>query len=284
MTSPDFRVWDNLQLIQPGHDFVYELLAHTRPALYLDVGAASGATVAKAKQYAPDARVIAFEPFPGNLDFFRRSTAALSGVTLVQKAVSNARGTQDFYVPHVVQAGEQANHWDAMAGYSSVGYLMADNASPEQDKVIRVQTCRLDDEVAERVGLLKIDVQGTEFGVLDGAHRLIDQFGVDMIFSEFFGDRRVLELLDAKGYDIFDTAYLVFTPDNPVGPLLKSPQTFPLSTGAQGYSGYLGQPINRDAAGYCDFFRHGGCQTDLFAVRKDLTPDILDIVATLARR
>ncbi len=284
MSSAGFRIWDDLQHIQPGHDFVYELLAHTRPVLYLDVGAASGATVVKARQYAPDARVVAFEPFPGNIGFFRKSTEAMRGVTLVQKAVSNDRGTQDFYVPHVIQADEQANHWGAMAGYSSVGFLTPDNTSPDASKVIRVEKCRLDDEVAEPVGLLKIDVQGTEFGVLDGAHRLIDQFGVDLIFSEFFGDRRVLDLLESKGYDVFDTAYLVFTPDNPVGPMLKDPQSFPLSTGARGYSGYLGQSIAREKDGYCDFFKHGGCQTDLFAVRKDLTPGILDAIAALPRK
>jgi FkbM family methyltransferase len=282
--SNEFRVRDDLQRIRPGYDFAYELLAHMRPALYVDVGAASGDTVAKAKKYAPDIRVEAFEPFPGNIAFFKKTTAGMTGVTLHQKAVASERGVQDFYVPHIVQKTAEKNHWSDMEGYSSVGFLTADGSIPDQSKIIRVEKCRLDDVVAAPIGLLKIDVQGTEFGVLDGAHRLINHFGVDLIFSEFIGDKRVLELFDAKSYDVFDTAYMVFTPGNPVGPMLHRPDSFPLSTGAQGFSGYLGQPIPRDMDGYCKFFAPGGFQTDLLAVRKPLTEKILQTIESLPRR
>lgn len=274
---------DDLQRISPDGDFVYQLLAHTSPALCIDVGAASGHTVAKTKKYAPDTRVVAFEPFPGNIGFFEATTAGMQGVTLHQKAVASVRGVQEFYVPHIVASGAEGAHWSKMAGYSSVGFLVPENNSLEQSKVIRVETCRLDDVVAEPTGLLKIDVQGTEFDVLDGAHRLINQFGVDLIFSEFIGDRRVLDLLHAKGYDVFDTAYMVFTPDNPVGKMLNRPVYFPLSTGAQGCSGYLGQPIARDPDAYCAFFKPGGFQTDLFAVRKEMTDQVLETIKSLAR-
>lgn len=282
--SDGFRVRDDLQRLRPHGDFVYELLAHTGASLYLDVGAASGDTVAKAKKYASDIRVEAFEPFPGNIDFFSKTVKGMSGVRLHQKAVSSDRGTQDFYVPHIVQQSAEQNHWSDMAGYSSVGFLTPDGSIPDQSKVIRVEKCRLDDIVAEPVGLLKIDVQGTEFDVLDGAHRLLNQFGVDLIYSEFIGDTRVLELFEAKGYDVFDTAYMVFTPDNPVGPMLDRPMSFPLSTGQRGYSGYLGQPIARDMDGYCNFFAPAGFQTDLFAVRKSMTDKVLQIISTLPKQ
>jgi FkbM family methyltransferase len=279
----DFRVRDDLQRMQPDGDFAYALLAHTRPSLCLDVGAAAGDTVAKIKKYAPDTRVLAFEPFPGNISFFEKSTAAMTGVTLIEKAVSNDRGMQEFFVPHIVQQTTETNHWSTMAGYSSVGFLVPDDNHLDKSKIIRVERCRLDDLAAERVGLLKIDVQGTEFEVLDGAHRLLNQFGVDIIFSEFIGDRRVLELLDTKGYDVFDTAYMVFTPGNPVGAMLDRPQSFPLSTGARGYSGYLGQDIARDMDSYCSFFQHGGFQTDLFAVKRERANDVLEMIGPLTK-
>lgn len=281
--SADFHVRDDLQRLRPTGDFAYQLLAHTRPSLCLDVGAASGATVQKMKKHAPQSRVLAFEPFPGNIPFFEQATAGIDGVVLMQLAVSNTFGVQDFHVPHVVKQSDAPASWAGMSGYSSVGFLVPDNSVINAGSTIRVDKCRLDDLVAERVGLLKIDVQGTEFDVLDGARRLIDTYGVDTIYSEFNGDQRVLELLADTGYDVFDTAYLVFDQHSLVHGMLDRPDVFPLSTGVTACSGYLGHPIPRDPFNYSAFFPPGGFQTDLFAVRRELTADVLGTIAAMSR-
>ncbi len=48
-----------------------------------------------------------------------------------------------------------------------------------------VRTVRLDSEIAERVHLLKIDTQGHELKVLQGAEGLIRKHGIDVIHTEF---------------------------------------------------------------------------------------------------
>lgn len=276
-------VRDDLQRIRPKDNFVYKLLTQTKPSLCLDVGAAAGGTAALIKQYAPDTHVVAFEPFPGNLHYFREATKALSDIELIAKAVSNNAGSIQFFVPHVVPGDSQSG--GGMAGYSSVGMVLYDRyktwSKPEQ--VIDVQTCTLDEAISRKADFLKIDVQGGEFEVLDGAHRLLDE-GIDVIFSEFVGDRRVLELLHAKGYDIFDTEYMVFVDPSPLIERLHNPKFFPLSTGARGCIGYLADTTigDRGVDAYCAFFKGIGAQTDLLAVKRHLTDQMLSFAKECA--
>lgn len=269
-------IHDLVQRLRPRAHFQYALLSQLQPALCLDVGAAAGSTARAMRRAAPNTRVMAFEPFPGNWSFLEKAAAECGGIEIVRSAVSDRAGAQKFYVPSIVQGTE--NSWQSMAGYSSVGFLIPENAKLDAAKTIEVETVVLDDLVKQPVGMLKIDVQGGELGVLKGARQLITQHGVDLIFAEFTGDRRVLDLLISYGYDIYDCAYVIFDEKCGVQELLKEPGTIAFSTGASGYEGYLGAAIPRDSEGYCAFFRPG-FQTDLLAVRQSA----FDLEAALSK-
>lgn len=86
----------------PRRDEVYDLTRTRRPAgLFYDVGAASGEI---SSQLAADGVDLgAFEPFPQNAKLFWEHLAGHTNVQLMEKAVSNRRGREVFYVESTVQ-------------------------------------------------------------------------------------------------------------------------------------------------------------------------------------
>lgn len=145
--------------------------------------------------------VITFEASPNVFKILQENTAAFPQIDAVHGAVSNARGTLPFY--------------DFPTYYSEYNTL-----SPEQfeqsdwfDKIphqkVEVPAIRLDDFFAEKFpqpDFIKIDVEGSELQVIQGAQRLLQEHH-PIIAMEFLaaervnaGHRQALELLQTLGY------------------------------------------------------------------------------------
>ncbi|MEQ1670486.1 MAG: FkbM family methyltransferase, partial [Hyphomicrobium sp.] len=195
------------RLAHASPEFVFSLVSQFPPCLSLDVGAAMGTVARQLQQASPSGRTICFEPWQGNLPYFREITEGISGISLVEKAVADFDGPGVFFVPSVVQGHERG--WGKRPGYSSTGMLIpaAEAAGKPGEKVFNVDVCSLDSCVDERVRFLKIDVQGGEGAVLRGASKLIDRGLIDMMFVEFQGEEDVVEFAASHGYAIFDTEY-----------------------------------------------------------------------------
>lgn len=114
------------QLFENQHDFIYKLISYQDLKLCLDVGAAAGLMTKKIKELGnQETKVIAFEPFPGNHQYFLENTKDLANIELIKKAVSDTVGHQIFYVSSFVSGQEPG--WENMPGYSSLGYLLQDS-------------------------------------------------------------------------------------------------------------------------------------------------------------
>lgn len=105
-------------------------------------------------------RVVAFEPLPSLALFLQR--AAPPNVTVHPIALSNRAGLATLRLP---------------SGYNELSTIEPARAfgvdGAARDEQHRVATAPLDAFELERVGVLKIDVEGHEHAVLDGARRLI---------------------------------------------------------------------------------------------------------------
>ncbi|HEX6042077.1 FkbM family methyltransferase [Longimicrobium sp.] len=162
------------QLIRPGHTV-------------LDVGANIGYyTLLAAVLVGPKGAVHAFEPEPRNAGFLRRHVEMnrLRKVTVQQAAVSDRAGTARF---------------DFGSG-SGTGRL-ADSGA------IEVRTLRLDDYCAEH-GLapsaIKIDVEGAEMSVLQGARQTLERHRPVLFLSTHGAEvhRACLAFLRGLGYGV----------------------------------------------------------------------------------
>ena len=144
--------------------------------VFVDIGANIGYySLLAARCVGPEGTVYAFEPVPANVELLRRSAAA-NGYAHVQafaKAVSDRQGAIRLFVDG-----------------SNFGNASIDEANvPDGVGAIEVPTVTLDDFFASRPDeapqFIKIDAQGAEGRILDGADRVL-RGGAMKILLEFW--------------------------------------------------------------------------------------------------
>lgn len=123
----------------------------------LDVGACIGdTTFPMAVKTGAEGFVIAVEPHPINIEFLKSNLASFRNVEVVEKAVWNTAGVIRF------------NVHKTPTGHSILEHK-------ERNRHIEVPCDTLDNIVGNRkVDFAKIDVQGAEVQVLEGATRLLE--------------------------------------------------------------------------------------------------------------
>jgi FkbM family methyltransferase len=150
-------------------DDVASLLAG-RLDVALDVGANDGQTARELLARFPDVRVFSFEPHPGALSELRSVAAREPRLEAVGAAVSAENGN----IPLVLTDFSQ---WATVARKPRSG-----------EETVTVPTVRLDDFCAERmiehVSLLKVDTEGHELAVLQGAERLLSERRISAVVVE----------------------------------------------------------------------------------------------------
>jgi FkbM family methyltransferase len=217
---------------RPVRDFIYQIIKYIPLRLCVDVGAAAG-HITRSIRLAGDSHteVVAFEPFPGNHDFFFRSTQNLNNVKLVKKAVSDHIGIAEFIVPSVVKGIEPG--WENYKGYSSLGHLatLNDVKNKSTDKTVvqnveelklRVDTTCIDDEFEGHViDFMKIDVQGSEAKVLDGSRSMLSKNLIKILYIEWSGERDIIQKLEDNNYQIYDSLYVVGPTSRDIDPFTQ---------------------------------------------------------------
>jgi FkbM family methyltransferase len=153
-------------------------------ALFMDIGANVGVwTVALAAAH-PKVHVYCFEPTPDIFRVLRNNVALnrLRNVTEAQLAVSDSAGVLPFqmtaentsYLNRLTPSKESAE--DLHRGRFTSA------------RTIEVKSIRLDDfckdRRIDRIGFLKIDVEGAEVSVLRGAEYLLQNRAIELIFIE----------------------------------------------------------------------------------------------------
>ncbi len=158
-------------------EFIRNAVAAQLPAdaVVLDVGASVGAwTVPLARQLGPGARVIAFEPVPANRERLERviTMNALHNVTVSPLALGDATHPVDMWLrSSVTGAGSgTAAVVDTGKGHLTVNMSLLDDWA--------------DSSGLGRVDLIKLDVEGAELLVLNGAVRTVARCR-PLILAEF---------------------------------------------------------------------------------------------------
>jgi FkbM family methyltransferase len=161
----------------------------SKTEISLDVGANIGDYL---DTFASNSRrVIAFEPH--TRCFARLSSAGVRNCTLVNVALSNRSGTATLRVP--VESGELPALGTIEVGNTSL------EANARELRSYEIQVARLDDLIdryvaaGEVIGFVKIDVEGHEHAVVEGATATIDRHRpVVMIETEYRHSDRVRDL------------------------------------------------------------------------------------------
>ena len=159
--------------------------------VYIDVGAHIGSTLLPAASKITNRKLFGFEPTP---DIFAqlltniRLNNLASRVLVFPQAVSHKNSRQQFVVEKRAEISHLANNDDNLSR-------------------LVVTTIKLDTFVSQRritkINLLKIDTEGAELQVLQGARRLLDQHRIEIILFE------VSNHLQRYGSNIFQLLNLI---------------------------------------------------------------------------
>jgi len=140
----------------------------------LDVGANLGYySLVAAKILNGTGQVIAFEPVPRNYQLFLKSIQRnqFKNIILVREALSNINGTREVFL-------DTRNYGACSFSEKNVG-----ESSPITVETLTLDSC-LSKLGVHRVDLLKVDVEGAEALVLEGAKQTLQQ--TRLIFMEFW--------------------------------------------------------------------------------------------------
>jgi FkbM family methyltransferase len=139
----------------------------------VDVGANKGSYLLWLSRWVGPGRVVAFEPQPDLADYLRRACGALalSNVTVEPKAVSQSGGERTLYRPG--------------GGASPAASLSRCVAARDACAALAVPAVALDDYLGSdrRVRVLKVDVEGHEQAVFEGARRLLTEQSPLLVFE-----------------------------------------------------------------------------------------------------
>ncbi len=172
--------------------------AVTPGAVVYDLGANVGIySLLASLRVGPSGRVYAFEPLERNLLYLRRhlNMNNVQNCVILERAVCNREGTRPF----------SAAAWNSsMAHLSSNGDMLVPSTS--------LDSCVYGEERLRPPDIIKVDVEGAEFEVLEGAARTLSEFH-PTIFLEIHGTQLHADcraFLLAKGYST-EEAYAQLT-------------------------------------------------------------------------
>jgi FkbM family methyltransferase len=162
--------------------------AVTQGAVVYDVGANVGIySLLASLRAGPSGKVYAFEPLERNLLYLRRHLTLnnVQNCLIHERAVCNREGTRPF----------SAAAWSSsMARLSPDGEILVPSTT--------LDSCVYGEERLRPPDIIKIDVEGAEFEVLEGATRALSEFH-PTIFLEIHGTQLHADcraFLLAKGY------------------------------------------------------------------------------------
>lgn len=102
-----------------------------------------------------------------------------------------------------------------ISGAVSHVFTTIDNKSTYNinDKIVEVNAGRLDDQnITGKSMIIKIDVEGQEFEVLEGAKNLFDESKIKAVFIDGFNDPQILSFLNYYEFKILNAQSLQLTP------------------------------------------------------------------------
>jgi FkbM family methyltransferase len=198
----------------------------------IDVGAYIGSFAYAAHHMLPSAQIYSFDPLPENIAAMKKNLESLGKFTAFQTALGDHPGEMDFFVSDFAPSSSAL----AMGDLHKKAFPYA-----AESHKIKVPVARLDDflskmELKSPV-LLKLDVQGFERVVLEGAGELLKQ--VDYLISEVsyqtLYENQVLfdglyDFLRSKSFRFAGNFDSLLSPEN--GAILQSDALF-MRTGKQ---------------------------------------------------
>ncbi len=187
------------------------LSSTVNPLVVFDVGANVGDTALRYHQeFAGNCQIYAFEPYPPTFNTLVERTEKYPNIFPVAKALGEADGTAILNVNNfvdtsslLVTAPEGIKNW-------GTGLL---ETKEELDVPVQTIDSFIEEKQIERIDILKMDTQGTEYQVLAGAKQALAAGKIKLVTTEiivvptYVGQKdlsEMLQLMKAYGFELHD--------------------------------------------------------------------------------
>ena len=175
----DLDVW-NLECLK-------ELVKFDKENIIFDVGAHKGETLIIFKKYFPNSKIYSFEPFENSYQELKKTSLLHENTEAFNIGLSNFIGKEKFYnyIDEFDQSLSVINSSTKLidGAMESFGYK-----PPKKIETVECEFETIDSFVRDNniktIDILKIDVQGSEYKVLQGADNIISSENVKVIYLE----------------------------------------------------------------------------------------------------
>lgn len=192
-------------------------LINKKQVTIFDVGACTGEMTFRYRSLFKNSIIYCFEPFAPSFEILKKSTSAYPDIKCYNIALSDITGTVDFHVNQYYPTNSiLATHVDSRKNWNDEVFVTKE--------VIKIDSLTLDDFTAQnqidKIDILKMDTQGTEYQILEGASNYFKQNKISLIYLEIItmptyqGQKNldeILLLLRRNGFALYYLYNLSYT-------------------------------------------------------------------------
>lgn len=169
----------NLKYLDSSY-IIKQNTVNLHPVIF-DVGACDGSSISDFKKMFPEAKIYSFEPYHESYNGLVEFSKFFSNIKHFKMALSNFDGSSIFFV-------NKLKATNSLLETKITHSFIDDHTIPES--TVRVQTKKIDTFMFEHnisfIDILKLDVQGAEMMVLEGAKEALLNKQIGIIYSEIW--------------------------------------------------------------------------------------------------
>ena len=194
--------------IDPSLQVIKQLFSGRKIQTMFDIGANEGSFTQEALDVLSPGSIFSFEPIQQHFEKLRSSLPKTSVVTPLCMAMGSTVGTLEFHINEDIGYNHSLLSTDPRSdGWATVKHV----------EVQKVQCGTVDsfcqEHGIEHLDVLKVDAEGADILVLQGAERMLRQHAIGLVYVEvllkplFDGQgslRQFLELMESHGYVFFN--------------------------------------------------------------------------------
>lgn len=181
------------------------LLSGVEKPIIFDVGAHHGQTARHYYSLLDNSTIYSFEPFPESFSELVENTQKYQNIKAYNLALSNKDGKIKFH-SNILEYTNSILETDFRSAHTWETDLI------KTQKVIEVDTITLDSFVEKnqipKIDLLKLDTQGSEFMIIEGAKQSIKSNKIKLIYTE------IITMPTYQGQKDFDEVLNIFKINN----------------------------------------------------------------------